>query len=159
MSAKLGTAAEPVLIKRYPNRRLYDTRESRYVTLSDLVEMVMSGTHFKVVSSKSGEDVTRMVLMQIIAEREERGPALMPASFMTSLIHFYGDAMQTMVSAYLEACMQAFVINQKNLRHSLWSAFSGGLPFGPAGLMPGPDAETPEPAEDRPAEDTPAKDG
>lgn len=153
MSAKSGSGKEPVLIKRYPNRRLYDTRESRYVTLADLVEMVMSGTEFKVVSSKSGEDVTRMVLMQIISEREDRGPALMPVSFMTSLIHFYGDTMQTMVSAYLEACMQAFVINQQNLRHSLWSAFSGSLPFGTTRLA-GQDAEAKKEDDKDPGKET-----
>jgi len=135
-------AADPVIIKKYPNRRLYDTSASRYVTLSDLVDMVLAGREFVVHAARSGEDVTRTVLMQIISERESQGPALLPAEFLTALIRLYGDTMQMFVATYLDVCMEAFVINQERMRGQLWALFERGFPFGPfpAGV-PGAESE------------------
>jgi len=127
----LDVVADPVIIKKYPNRRLYDTSASRYVTLSDLVDMVLAGREFVVHAARSGEDVTRTVLMQIIAERESEGPSLLPVEFLTGLIHLYGDTMQVFVATYLDTCMEAFVVNQERMRSQLWALFERGFPFGP----------------------------
>jgi len=127
----VDVAADPVIIKKYPNRRLYDTSASRYVTLTDLVDMVLAGREFVVHAARSGEDVTRTVLMQIIAERESEGPSLLPPEFLTALIRLYGDTMQVVVATYLDICMEAFVINQERMRGQLWALFERGFPFGP----------------------------
>ncbi|MBO6782275.1 MAG: polyhydroxyalkanoate synthesis repressor PhaR [Alphaproteobacteria bacterium] len=114
--------AEPITIKKYANRRLYNTATSKYVTLDDLSQMVKGGDEFIVVDAKSGEDITRPVLTQIIFEEEAKGENLLPVSFLRQLIQFYGDSLQSMVPNYLEASMQAFSNNQDRMRNYMESA-------------------------------------
>lgn len=112
--------AEPTVIKKYANRRLYDTGRSSYVTLSDLCEMVQKGHDFVVLDAKSGEDLTRSVLTQIIAEQEaQEGNNMLPTSFLKNLISFYGDNIGAMVPNYLESTFDVFVKNQEQLREQL----------------------------------------
>jgi len=113
-----GTPA-PVIIKKYANRRLYDTESSSYITLDHLSAMTRAGREFKVVDAKSGEDITHNVLTQIIMEEENRGSTMLPVSFLRQLIAMYGDQMQAMVPHYLEASMDAFRRNQEQFRHTL----------------------------------------
>ena len=108
--------ADPIIIKKYANRRLYNTSTSKYVTLDDLSQMVKAGTEFQVVDAKSGDNITRSVLTQIIFEEENKGQNLLPISFLRQLIQFYGDSLQTMVPNYLEASMDAFSNNQERMR-------------------------------------------
>src|SRR3546814_1738665 len=93
---------DPITIKKYANRRLYNTATSKYVTLDDLAHMVKGGAEFVVVDAKSGTDITRSVLTQIIFEEEAKGQNLLPISFLRQLIQFYGDSLQAMVPNYLE---------------------------------------------------------
>jgi polyhydroxyalkanoate synthesis repressor PhaR len=133
-----GTAAGPaddakrVKVKKYANRRLYNTATSTYVTLDDLSTMVKQGIDFVVHDAKSGEDITRAVLTQIIVEEESKGGQnLLPIGFLRQLIGFYGDNLQSVVPRYLEASMQAFAHNQEQFRDSMKAAFGGFFPFGP----------------------------
>jgi polyhydroxyalkanoate synthesis repressor PhaR len=107
---------DPIIIKKYANRRLYNTSTSKYVTLEDLSQMVKAGSEFQVVDAKSGDNITRSVLTQIIFEEESKGQNLLPVSFLRQLIQFYGDSLQTMVPNYLEASMDAFSNNQDRMR-------------------------------------------
>jgi polyhydroxyalkanoate synthesis repressor PhaR len=107
---------EPTIIKKYANRRLYNTGTSTYVTLDDLGEMVKSGEDFVVMDAKSGDDITRSVLTQIIFEQESRGQNLLPINFLRQLIRFYGDSMQTLVPSYLDFSMNSLARNQEKLR-------------------------------------------
>lgn len=107
---------EPILIKKYANRRLYDTGRSSYVTLDDLCEMIQEGLDFVVEDAKSGEDLTRSVLTQIIVEQESRGENLLPTNFLRQLIGFYGDNIQGLVPNYLEQSFDVFVKNQSDMR-------------------------------------------
>jgi len=117
---------EPTIIKKYANRRLYDTGRSSYVTLDDLREMVQDNIDFKVVDAKSGKDITRSVLAQIIAEQEStEGDNLLPLNFMKSLIAFYGDNLQSAVPGYLENTFDIFVKNQEELRAQFSKSFEG----------------------------------
>jgi polyhydroxyalkanoate synthesis repressor PhaR len=113
---------DPITIKKYANRRLYNTSTSKYVTLDDLAQMVKSGDEFVVVDAKSGDDITRPVLTQIIFEEEAKGENLLPVSFLRQLIQFYGDSLQSMVPNYLEASMDAFSSNQDRMRDYVESA-------------------------------------
>jgi polyhydroxyalkanoate synthesis repressor PhaR len=127
-----GSAAAPVVIKKYANRRLYNTATSSYVTLDDLSKMVKDGGEFVVYDAKTGEDITRGVLTQIIVEEEQKsGQNLLPTSFLRQLIGLYGDSMQWLVPRYLEHVMAAFGRNQEQMRKSLQDAFGGMFPFGP----------------------------
>ena len=111
-----------VTIKKYANRRLYDTESSAYITLDHLAEMVREGREFEVVDAKTGEDITRQVLTQIIVDEESRGGSTMlPVNFLKQLIGLYGNSMQAVVPQYLEAAMDAFKRNQQ----ALGQAFSG----------------------------------
>ena len=110
-----------VTIKKYANRRLYDTESSAYITLDRLAEMVREGREFEVVDAKSGEDITRQVLTQIIVEEESRGSTMLPVNFLKQLIGLYGNSMQSAVPQYLEAAMDAFKTNQK----AITDAFGG----------------------------------
>jgi polyhydroxyalkanoate synthesis repressor PhaR len=123
--AKSKTAADGdvVTIKKYANRRLYDTERSCYITLDDLGAMVRDGRDFRVVDAKSGDDITHNVLTQIIMDTETRGETLLPVNFLRHLIGLYGDKMQGVVPQYLEASMAAFRKNQQDVR----SAFEGAL--------------------------------
>ncbi len=114
--------ADPIIIKKYANRRLYNTSTSKYVTLDDLSQMVKAGTEFQVVDAKSGDNITRSVLTQIIFEEENKGQNLLPISFLRQLIQFYGDSLQTMVPNYLEASMDAFSNNQERMRDYMQDA-------------------------------------
>ena len=121
-----------VRVKKYANRRLYNTATSSYVTLEDLCAMVKQGTDFVVHDAKTGEDITRAVLTQIIVEEESKGGQnLLPIGFLRQLIAFYGDNLQSVVPRYLEASMQAFSHNQEQFRDSMKAAFGGFFPFGP----------------------------
>ena len=125
-----GTSSTNRLIKKYPNRRLYDTRTSSYITLSDVKELVLENAEFQVVDAKTGEDITRSVLTQIIVEEESKGQNLLPISFLRQLIGFYGNNMQWMVPKYLEYSMQSFSKNQEQMRDYFQSTLGGMFPFG-----------------------------
>ena len=112
-------AAEPVIIKKYANRRLYNTATSAYVTLEDLADMVKKGTDFTVHDAKTGEDITRSVLTQIIFEEENKGPNLLPIKFLRQLIRFYGDQLQAFVPSYLEMSLEQLTRQQQHLRDQL----------------------------------------
>jgi polyhydroxyalkanoate synthesis repressor PhaR len=115
---------EPVVIKKYANRRLYNTGTSTYVTLEDLAEMVKKGENFGVQDAKTGEDITHPVLTQIIFELENKeGQNMLPVSFLRQLISFYGDQMQMIVPSFLEQSMIAFAKEQERFREQLKSAF------------------------------------
>jgi polyhydroxyalkanoate synthesis repressor PhaR len=117
-----------VIIKKYANRRLYDTESSSYITLDRLAEMVRQKRQFKVVDAKSGEDITRQVLAQIIMDEEARGSEMLPINFLRQLIGMYGGNMQPMVPHYLEASLEAFQRNQSQFRDAMVGAFGSG-PF------------------------------
>lgn len=122
-SISAETNAEQVVIKKYANRRLYDTGSSSYVTLEHLSEMVRRGVDFAVQDAKSGEDITRSVLAQIIFEQESRGQNMLPATFLRTLIRLYGDSLQTMLPTYLDMSMNAFLGGQEKLREQVRTAF------------------------------------
>lgn len=118
----------PITIKKYANRRLYNTGTSTYVTLDDLGDMVRREEDFVVVDAKSGEDITRSVLTQIIFEQENKGQNnLLPVTFLRQLIRFYGDSIQTVVPSYLEMSIAAFAKEQESMRQSMAKAY--GQPF------------------------------
>lgn len=118
----------PVTIKKYANRRLYDTESSSYITLDHLAAMTREGREFKVVDARSGEDITRGVLTQIIMEQENAGQTMLPVPFLRQLIALYGNSMQSMVPVYLEASMDALKKNQEQFREAMTGAFTG-TPF------------------------------
>ena len=123
------TEARPVVVKKYANRRLYNTATSSYVTLEDLAKLIKEGGDFVASDAKTGEDITRSVLTQIIVEQEQKGQNLLPISFLRQLIGFYGDSMQFLVPGYLEQSMIAFARNQEQMRKNLQATF-GIFPFG-----------------------------
>lgn len=126
--AKSSDGSGTVIIKKYANRRLYNTETSSYITLDHLATMTREGRDFKVIDAKSEEDITHNVLTQIIMEEENRGQTMLPVSFLRQLISLYGDSMQSMVPQYLEASMDAFRRNQTQFRQAMEGAFAGG-PF------------------------------
>ena len=127
----MAKSEEPITIKKYANRRLYNTGTSTYVTLEDLATMVKQGEDFVVYDAKSGDDITRPVLAQIIFEQENKeGQNLLPIAFLRQLIRFYGDSMQMMVPRYLEASLDTFTREQEKFRAQVSQAF-GGTPFAP----------------------------
>lgn len=117
-----GKGDGPITIKKYANRRLYNTAKSSYVTLDHLAQMVRDGEDFVVYDAKSGEDITRSVLTQIIFEEEAKGQNMLPISFLRQLIRLYGDTLQGYVPGYLEASMEAFSRNQERLREQVSAA-------------------------------------
>jgi polyhydroxyalkanoate synthesis repressor PhaR len=121
--------SEPVRIKKYANRRLYNTATSSYVTLENLCQMVKSGTDFVVHDAKTGEDITRSVLTQIIVEEEAKGSHLLPVSFLRQIISLYGDNMEWLVPRYLEYSMAGFARNQEQIRQYLEDTFGSLFPF------------------------------
>lgn len=126
MAKKKAGQGEPVVIKKYANRRLYDTGRSSYVTLEDLCDMVKDGYDFVVYDAKSGEDITRSVLTQIIVDQETKGGedgGLLPTSFLKNLIGFYGDNVQSLVPNYLENSFELFVKNQEKVREQFTKSF------------------------------------
>lgn len=118
-----------VTIKKYANRRLYNTATSSYVTLDHLCQMVKDDVDFVVYDAKTGEDITRAVLTQIIVEEEAKGQNLLPISFLRQLIGFYGDNLQMVVPRYLETAMSTFSDNQERMRSYMQEAFGGLFPF------------------------------
>jgi polyhydroxyalkanoate synthesis repressor PhaR len=165
---------EPTTIKKYANRRLYNTGTSTYVTLEDLAEMLKSGEDFNVVDAKTGEDITRSVLTQIIFEQEGKkgGQSMLPITFLRQLIRFYGDSIQKLVPTYLDFSIDSLVRDQDKLRSQMTNAFGSNafdaigdqvrrntemfeqamrmfLPFG-GGDRPG--AASPRAGEEKPAE-------
>ena len=117
-----------VIIKKYANRRLYNTETSSYITLDHLATMVREGREFQVLDARTEDDITRSVLAQIIMEEESRGQTMLPVNFLRQLISMYGDSMQAMVPQYLEASMDAFRRNQAQFHEAMKGAFAGG-PF------------------------------
>ena len=116
---------EPVVIKKYANRRLYNTATSSYVTLDHLAEMVRDGVDFVVYDAKTNEDLTRSVLTQIIFEQESRGQNLLPLQFLRQLIRFYGDSMQALLPSYLEMSLEGFAKQRERLQKEFTGAFGG----------------------------------
>ncbi|MBP7339578.1 polyhydroxyalkanoate synthesis repressor PhaR [Niveispirillum sp.] len=130
MAEKEDTKPAPVTIKKYANRRLYNTATSSYVTLDHLCQMVKDGTDFVVYDAKTGDDITRSVLTQIIVEEESKGQNLLPIPFLRQLISFYGDNMQWLVPRYLEHSMKSFTGNQDKMKDYFQTTFGGIFPFG-----------------------------
>lgn len=151
---------DTVIIKKYANRRLYNTRSSSYITLDHLAAMTREGVNYKVLDAKSGTDITHTILTQIIMEEESNGEQMLPVNFLRELIGMYGNSMQSLIPHYLEASMENFRANQVKLR----KAFEDSLGNNPlaklaeqnmamfkvaaSAFMPGQEkAETPPPAE------------
>jgi polyhydroxyalkanoate synthesis repressor PhaR len=128
-SAPPTPSPDPVTIKKYANRRLYNTATSSYVTLEHLCQMVKDGVDFVVFDAKTGEDITRQVLTQIIVEEEGKGQNLLPISFMRKLIGFYGGNMQWALPTYLDQSMQSFSRNQEQMRDYFQKTMGGIFPF------------------------------
>jgi polyhydroxyalkanoate synthesis repressor PhaR len=126
--AASGSGDDVVIIKKYANRRLYDTESSSYITLERLAEMVRQKREFKVVDARSGEDITHNVLTQIIMDEESRGQTLLPVSFLRQLIGLYGGPVQSMLPQYLEASLDAYQQGQSQMRDALAGAFTAN-PF------------------------------
>jgi len=125
-----GSDKKPITIKKYANRRLYNTATSSYVTLDHLSQMVKDGAEFVVFDAKTGEDITRSVLTHIIVEEESKGGQnLLPISFLRHLISFYGDSLQSLVPRYLDYSMQSFARNQEQMRQYMQDAMGGMMPF------------------------------
>ena len=125
MSEEKAAPQSAVVIKKYANRRLYNTATSTYVTLDDLSAMVKSGTDFLVYDAKTGEDITRSVLTQIIFEEENKGTNLLPINFLRQLIRFYGDSMQAFVPGFLEFSLENLGKEQEKLRAQMLEAWGG----------------------------------
>ena len=134
-SAAKPTAPAPVVVKKYANRRLYNTESSSYITLENLAEMIRKGRDFVVFDAKTGEDITRQVLTQIIVEEEGKGTAMLPISFLRQLIGLYGEDMQDLVPRYLEQAMDAFSRQQEQMRTAMQQTMGALIPSGiPSGL-------------------------
>ncbi|MGP1254141.1 MAG: polyhydroxyalkanoate synthesis repressor PhaR [Kiloniellales bacterium] len=123
-------ATKPITIKKYANRRLYNTATSSYVTLDHLCQMVKEDVEFEVYDAKTGENITRPVLTQIIVEEEAKGENLLPISFLRQLISFYGAGMQYMVPTYLDQMMQAFAANQEQVAQAMQKSMGGMFSLG-----------------------------
>jgi len=119
-----------ITIKKYANRRLYNTKTSSYVTLDHLAEMIKNDEEFVVVDAKSGEDLTRAVLTQIIVEQEAKGQNLLPIKFLRQIIGFYGDSLGGILPRYLEQSMEAFAQNEQHMRDAMQNAFKGFFSVG-----------------------------
>jgi polyhydroxyalkanoate synthesis repressor PhaR len=116
--------SDPIIIKKYANRRLYNTQSSSYITLDDLSRMTREGIDFQVLDAKTGADITHQILTQIIMEEETHGAQMLPVSFLRQLISMYGNSMQAMMPHYLEATMDNFRANQRKLQET-WTASMG----------------------------------
>ena len=159
---------DPIIIKKYANRRLYNTRSSSYITLDDLARMTREGVDFQVLDAKTGTDITHQILTQIIMEEESHGEQMLPISFLRQLISMYGNSMQALMPHYLEATMDNFRANQRKLQET-WQASMGPdalarlaetnmamfkaaasafMPGAGAGAPPSPPTPTPHAVED-----------
>ncbi|MES2289638.1 MAG: polyhydroxyalkanoate synthesis repressor PhaR [Pseudomonadota bacterium] len=127
-TASVGENGEipPVIVKKYANRRLYNTETSSYITLDHLAQLTREGREFKVLDAKTDDDITHSVLTQIIMDEEGKGTTMLPANFLRQIISMYGDSMQAMVPQYLEASMEAFRSNQAKFHEAMKGAFTGG---------------------------------
>ena len=114
---------EKRIIKKYPNRRLYDTSESKYVTLSDVRELVLAGISFCVIDKKSGEDITRSILLQIIIEQEEEGEPMFSTDVLEQMIGFYGNSAQTMAGDFIQSSLKLFQQQQEKMQSQFSDAF------------------------------------
>jgi polyhydroxyalkanoate synthesis repressor PhaR len=130
MTETSDTNALPVIVKKYANRRLYNTESSSYITLDNLAEMVRKDRDFVVYDAKTGEDITRSVLTQIIVEEEGKGHAMLPTNFLRQLIGFYGDNVQSVVPRYLEQAMTSFARQQEQMRETMTKTLGPFLPPG-----------------------------
>ena len=130
MPKESRSEAKPVTIKKYANRRLYNTGTSSYVTLDHLAQMVKEGAEFVVYDAKTGDDITRFVLTQIIVQEESKGQNLLPISFLRHLIRFYGDSLQALVPRYLDHTMQTFASNQDHMRQYIQETMGSLSLFG-----------------------------
>lgn len=129
--AGVKPAEQPaVVVKKYANRRLYNTESSSYITLDTLAEMVRNGRDFVVYDAKTGDDITRGVLTQIIVEEESKGRAMLPTGFLRQIIGFYGDSVQTLVPRYLEQAMTGFARQQEQMRQAMQQTMGNFFPFG-----------------------------
>ncbi len=135
MAEQSESAQAPVIIKKYANRRLYNTSTSAYVTLDHLAEMIKAGTDFVVTDARTGEDITRSVLTQIIVEQENKGQNLLPIKFLRQIIGFYGDSLGGLVPRYLEQSMDTFAQNESHMRYAMQEAFKGLFPMDRLELM------------------------
>lgn len=124
-----------VVIKKYANRRLYNTRTSAYVTLEDLAKMVREGVDFVVYDAKTNDELTRQILTQIIFEEESRGEALLPVQFLRQLIGFYGGQMQGVLPSYLEMSLESFARQQEQFRSQVTRALGGAIATAPAATL------------------------
>jgi polyhydroxyalkanoate synthesis repressor PhaR len=129
MGEQNDAAASVVTIKKYANRRLYNTATSSYVTLDHLADMVKKGVEFVVTDAKTGEDITRGVLTQIIVEQEGKGQNLLPIKFLRQIIGFYGDSLGGLVPRYLESSMATFAENESHMRNMMQETFKGLFPM------------------------------
>lgn len=120
---------QPVVVKKYANRRLYNTESSSYITLDTLAEMVRVGRDFVVYDAKTGDDITRSVLTQIIVEEEGKGKAMLPTGFLRQLIGFYGNSMQGLVPNYLEQAMTNFASQQEQMHTAMQQSVGSFFPF------------------------------
>lgn len=127
-------AVQPVVVKKYANRRLYNTETSSYITLDNLADLIREGRDFVVYDAKSGEDITRGVLTQIIVEEEGKGRSLLPTTFLRQLIGFYGDQMQGLVPRFLEQSMSAFAQQQEQVRAAVQKTMGNFFPFNNAAI-------------------------
>ena len=129
----MANGKQPIVIKKYANRRLYNTGSSTYVTLEDLAQLVKKGENFQVFDAKTNEEITRSVLTQIIFEQEgKEGQSLLPIDFLRQLIRFYGDSVQMLVPSYLQFSLEKFVGEQQKMREQMASVFPvNALPGGP----------------------------
>lgn len=125
MASKRDSADGIITVKKYANRRLYDTSRSTYITLEDLAVMVREGREFRVVDARSEDDITHNVLTQIIMEAEQKGQTMLPVGFLRDLISLYGDSMQAMVPGYLDNAMDSFRRNQQQFRSAIEGALAG----------------------------------
>ncbi|MCP5081613.1 MAG: polyhydroxyalkanoate synthesis repressor PhaR [Alphaproteobacteria bacterium] len=176
VTKRTQTSGEPITIKKYANRRLYNTSASTYVTLDDLATMVKEGDDFEVKDAKTGEDITHTVLTQIIFEEENKGQNLLPINFLRQLIKFYGDSMQAVVPSYLEYSIDSLSREQEKFQQQFGDAFSAAAfpgmeeqvkqnmvmfqktmqmfnPFVQGGAAGGVDSQAPQPAADDKPED------
>ena len=124
------SGAQPVVVKKYANRRLYNTESSSYITLDNLAELIRGGRDFVVYDAKTGEDITRGVLTQIIVEEESKGRAMLPTGFLRQLIGLYGDSMQGLVPRFLEQAMSSFAHQQEQMRVAMQQTMGSLFPFG-----------------------------
>ena len=124
MNKTAASAQEPVVIKKYANRRLYDTGTSAYITLEDLCQRVKDGEDFIVLDAKTGQDLTRQVLTQIIFEQESKGYQILPTEFLRSVIGFYDNKMQGVLQHYLDSSMKTFISNQERMQGMVGKALN-----------------------------------